>query len=81
MQKPLSHYHFSAQHPWSCLVAQRVKDLVVPLLWFRFDPWPWQFCGLKLLGAIGEAKKENMLPSNTLFIVFSGLLLKSSDII
>ena len=34
----------------SSLVAQRVKDLVVSLLWLwlllwrRFDPWPWNLC-------------------------------------
>ena len=25
-------------------MAQRVKDLALSLLWFRFDPWPGNFC-------------------------------------
>lgn len=27
----------------SSLVAQRVEDLVLSLLWHGFDPWPWNF--------------------------------------
>ena len=27
----------------SSLVAQRIKDLVLSLLWHRFSPWPWNF--------------------------------------
>ena len=33
-------------HLRSSLVAQRVKDPVLSLLWLRFDPWPWNFCML-----------------------------------
>lgn len=29
----------------SCsLLAQQVKELVLPLLCYRFDPWLWNFC-------------------------------------
>ena len=40
------------KNPWSSLVASRVKDLALlllwlrSLLWYRFDPWPWNFCVL-----------------------------------
>ena len=32
---------------WNSLLAQWVKDLVLSLLWFRFDPWPRNFCTLQ----------------------------------
>ena len=27
----------------SSLVAQQIKDLVLSVLWLRFEPWPWNF--------------------------------------
>ena len=36
----------------SSLVAQQVKDLMLSLLWHRFDPWPGE-----LLYAAGWPKK------------------------
>ena len=38
---------------WSSLVAQWVKELVLPLLCHRFNPWPWE-----LPDAGGMAKKK-----------------------
>ena len=28
----------------SSLVAQQIEDLVLSLLWRKFDPWPGNFC-------------------------------------
>ena len=38
-------------------MAQQVKDLVLSLLWLRFEPWPGNFCVPWVLSASSPQKK------------------------
>ena len=49
----LSLFLFLKRFSGSSPVAQQVKDLVLSLLWCRFDPWPRNFCKPK-----GKKKKD-----------------------
>ena len=50
----------------SSLVAQGFKDLALPLLWRKLDPWPRNFC---MLWAQLKKKKVSSLPPNSFLCV------------
>ena len=54
---------------WSSLVAQWVKELVLPLLCHRFNPRPWE-----LPDAGGMAKKKKKKIVWKLFLSFAACL-------
>ena len=45
---------------WSPLVPQEVKNLVLPPLWHRFNPWPGEF----LNSIVWPKKKKKSLQIN-----------------
>lgn len=52
---------------WNSLVVQQVKGLMLSLLWYGFNPWPWNI--LHAMGTAGNKNQTNKNPKKHISIL------------